>query len=278
MSLRNILSAMTLAASLALICGNALAADATLDQVYQAARAGNYGAAQSMMDQVLRDHPDSAKAHFVEAELLARQGRLANAQSELATAERLKPGLPFANAGAVSELRARLASPQSGGVQGGMINRGAPSGSHSPWGVLLLVVGVVALLVAIVRMMSQRSAYAVQGAGSPGFGGNAVPGQAYGGGGMGMGPMAPPAGGGMGSGILGGLATGAAVGAGMVAGEALMHRVLDGGHRSDDNYLPSDNSGNNAGAPYDMGGSDFGISDGSSWDDGSSGGGGDDWS
>ena len=269
---------MALAASLALFGGNALAADATLHQVYQAAEAGNYAAAQSMMDQVLRDHPDSAKAHFVEAELLAKQGRMASAREELATAERLKPGLPFAKAGAVSELKARLASVQSAG-QVGASNRVAPSGSHSPWGVLLLVVGGVALLVVIVRMMSQRSAYVVQSAGSPGFGGNVMPGQAYGAGGMGMGPVGPMAGGGMGSGILGGLATGAAVGAGMVAGEALMHRVLDGGHRSDDGYLPGENaSWNNSDTPNDMGGSDFGISDSSSWDDSSSGGGGDDWS
>ena len=41
-----------------------------------------------MMDQVLRDPPNSAMAHFVMAELLAKEGRVSNARFELATAER----------------------------------------------------------------------------------------------------------------------------------------------------------------------------------------------
>ena len=90
--------------------------------------------------------------------------------------------------------------------------------------------------------------------------------------------MAP--GGGIGSGILGGLATGAAVGAGVVAGEALMHRVLDG-HHSDGPIAPAEAGTWENAQPqpdqYDMGGNDFGLSDTSSWDDGSVGGGGD-WS
>jgi hypothetical protein len=81
--------------------------------------------------------------------------------------------------------------------------------------------------------------------------------------------------GGMGSGIIGGLATGAAIGAGMVAGEALMHHFTDG-ERPQGNVAPPP-AGNFDALPNDMGGSDFGVSDGSSgWDD-SSGGGGSDW-
>ena len=50
--------------------------EATMHQVYLAAESGKFNEAQSMMDKVLRDHPNSAKAHFVEAELLAKQGLL----------------------------------------------------------------------------------------------------------------------------------------------------------------------------------------------------------
>jgi thioredoxin-like negative regulator of GroEL len=75
-------------ASLLLVGGNAVAADPTLHQIYQAAEAGNYREAQSMVDQVLRNHPNSAKAHFVEAELLATQSRLLDARAEPAIAER----------------------------------------------------------------------------------------------------------------------------------------------------------------------------------------------
>ena len=57
----------------ALACaGPVLAADATVDQVYQAANSGHLDEAQQLMNQVLRDHPNSAKAHYVEAEISAR--------------------------------------------------------------------------------------------------------------------------------------------------------------------------------------------------------------
>ncbi len=81
----------------------------------------------------------------------------------------------------------------------------------------------------------------------------------------------------MGSGILGNLAAGAAVGAGLIAGEALMHKVIDG-HSQDDSATTVGNSWeDNSQLPYDLGGDSFGISDDTtSWDD-SGVGGGDDW-
>jgi hypothetical protein len=80
----------------------------TVDQIYQAANAGQLPQAQQMVDQVLRSHPDSAKAHYVKAELSARQRDGATAQRELATAERLAPGLPFARPAAVQALRTQV--------------------------------------------------------------------------------------------------------------------------------------------------------------------------
>ena len=49
-------------------------AEPTLTQVYDTAQAGRLEEAQVMMQQVLVAHPGSAKAHFVQAELSARQG------------------------------------------------------------------------------------------------------------------------------------------------------------------------------------------------------------
>src|ERR1700688_2633863 len=86
----------------------AAGADATIHQVYEAAEAGRFNDAQSMMDKVLHDHPNSAKAHFVEAELLGKQDRFREAEIELSTAERLQPGLSFANPQKLQELRARI--------------------------------------------------------------------------------------------------------------------------------------------------------------------------
>lgn len=89
-----------------------------------------------MMDKVLRDHPGSAKAHFVEAELLAKQDRLANAASELTTAERLAPGLPFANPqAAAANLRQHIASSRTSTrlVPSAYGAEAAPAG-QVPWG------------------------------------------------------------------------------------------------------------------------------------------------
>jgi uncharacterized protein len=69
-------------------------AEPTVAQIYQAFRSGHLEQAQQMLDRVLRDHPDSAKAHFVQAEIDAAEGHRDLARSELARAEKLKPGLP----------------------------------------------------------------------------------------------------------------------------------------------------------------------------------------
>jgi hypothetical protein len=251
---------------MAAMAGKAMAADPTLHEVYQAAESGQLKQAEAMMDQVLRDHPNSAKAHFVEAELLAKEGRADMAKAELATAERLSPGLSFAKPESVRELRARLAPAASVPATAAAKS----PASELPWGTLLLGGLVLAAFIFFVRsMMRPRMATVPAGVGY-GAGGATY-------GAPGVGPMGPAApGGGLGSGMLGGLATGVAVGAGVVAGEALMHRVLDGGH-GDAAPQPSASSFDAPASLADdnMGGADFGVSDGGSWDDGGAGGG--DW-
>ncbi|ANN71681.1 tetratricopeptide repeat protein [Bordetella bronchialis] len=258
--------------------GSAMAAEATPDQVYQAAQAGNYREAQAMMDQILRDHPNSAKAHFVEAELLGKQGKLQQAQAELNTALRLDPSQNFARPGAVDELRTLIASGS------GAASRAQGTFGGIPWG---MVLGIAALLIVVSLMMrARRRANVPSGGPGPygyGYGAtrNAPPygpqgpqgpqgGYGYPGG---AGPAAPATGG-MGSGIMGGLATGAAVGAGVVAGEALMNRVLNGGgsahaagNAGNPNAVNDTGAGNSAEPGYDMGGNDFGLRDAGSWDD-----------
>ena len=266
--LRKAIIGFTMLASLALASASVFAADPTLHEVYQAAEAGKFAEAQSMMDQVLRDHPNSAKAHYVEAELLAKQGRFASAQAEFGTAERLAPGLPFANPQAVQELRARIAGSH---VLGQTVERSlqTPAANGIPWGLVLLVAGGVAFVLAARRMTRRSAAVVPAGGGAYPPAGYAQP---YGPGGV---PPTGPAGSaGIGSGILGGLATGAAVGAGVVAGEALMHHLTDG-HRTGVIDVPPARDPW-VSSPDDMGGADFGVSDSSSWDD-SSGGGRDDW-
>jgi hypothetical protein len=263
-----------------------LAADPSLHEVYQAVAAGNIKDAQRMMDKVLQDHPNSAKAHYVEAEIMAKDGQLDRARSELAIAEGTAPGLPFAKAASVDALKARLATPQArmlpvaGGAQAAFA--AAPAG-QMPWGMLLMALALFGAVIFFFRALNRPRA-------APTGAGYLAGGNGFGTGGYAQpagpgGPMGPAVGGGMGSGILGGLATGAAVGAGMVAGEALMHRMFGGSGGSQSSGAPFDAAPLGdplavADSGYDAGGNDFGVSDGGSWDDGAggAGGGSDDWS
>jgi hypothetical protein len=245
----------------------AATADPSAQQIYNAARAGHLGQAQQMIEQVLRDHPGSANAHYVAAEVYARSGDLARARRELSAALAINPNV--ANASSIASLERQLSS--------GRAVYGAPAvRAHGiSWGGILLIVAIIAVAYALLRRRTVP-AYGQQPYGSypgqPGpFGAGPYPPQ-YPGAGYGQ-PM------GGGSGLMGNLATGLAVGAGVAAGEELVGHML-GGSRAGGTIVPSAEAGEppdmqNA----DMGGNDFGLNDGSSWDNGGSdpfgGGGGD---
>ncbi|WP_332852031.1 tetratricopeptide repeat protein [Duganella sp. S19_KUP01_CR8] len=291
---------MTLLAGALALAMPAFAAEPTIHDVYVAAEAGKYTDAQALMDQVLKAHPNSATAHFVEAELLAKQGKFAAAQGELATAERLSPGLPKVNPSALAKLRTLLADGQkpkanysqqqparsNAGYSNG--NYGAPQSSGIPWGtILILGGGLIGFIWLATRFMSRRNAqqndgynnpagFNPGGAPAPGYAPGAYPQQGYPQPGYGQ----PQQGSGMGSRIMGGLATGAAVGAGIVAGEALARQFTGGNHDSGNSSQPrndivyDDPSRDELLRRDDMGGQDFGVSGG--WDDSGGGGGGGD--
>lgn len=262
---------LTLGMSLA-VAAHAAAADPSADEIYQAAKSGHLDQAQSMVEQVLRDHPTSAKAHYVQAELYAKEGKTALARSELGQAEQLDPGLTHESAHSVQELKSELGL-ASRGVESAHGLGGGPAASHFPWGMALIFVLAILALWLLFRRRNTYAQYPSGGApalsGGPGtYGGPA---------GYGAGPVA---GGGVGSSIAGGLASGLAVGAGVVAGEELAHHFLDGGAREGGVPQNRENDDwNNQSGNSDMGGSDFGVNDPGSWgDSGGGGGGGDDWS
>jgi len=281
MSMKSVFQSTLLIVAI-LFSAASFAAEPTIQQVYDAANSGRLDEAQTMMQQVLQAHPESGKAHFVEAELLAKQGRYASAEAELNNADRLSPGLPKENPASVEKLRRIIAegkrhpAPAAATTysnQSPAYGNAAPARSGFPFGLIIVGVLLIGFIIFAVKFMANRSQPTVYmpNGGAPGFGG-AMPAQPYG---MpGAGPMMG-GGGGIGSGIVGGLVTGAALGAGMVAGEELMHHFTDGNNNGQprrDDYVPPQNN--------DMGGNDFGISDTSSWDDGGGGGGGDsggDW-
>ena len=134
----------------------------TIKQIYDAAESGKVEQAQTMVQQVLIAHPNSARAHFVQAELFARQGLPSRGREALLAAEKLAPGLPFAKPDAVQALRTQLASRPAAPVSKEPVNRAAGSSmsgessmpskaSSFPWG-LGLALGGVAIAVALFFM------------------------------------------------------------------------------------------------------------------------------
>jgi hypothetical protein len=312
------LLACVLLALLAFGARAAAAAEPTVHQIYEAADRGDVRGAQAMIDEVIARHPNSARAHFVKAELAARARDAATGRAELQAAEKLAPGLPFAKPEAVSSLRAQLdrlsaraPAPAPAGRPATEARRmsGPPSGSGFPWGPVLLVAAAVIGVVLLLRRRSAPPSYAPPGA-SPyarddAFG-RAQP--LYGPDGRPLGAQQPMPGypqqtmpgypqpqGGLGSGIVGGLATGLALGAGAVAAQEIGRRMFEHGsspegHRPPDPALPGHapdaqsplarDAGIGAfGADpgYDMGGQDFGLADGAGWDDAAPEGDGGDW-
>ena len=116
----------------------AQAADPSPRQVYQALTAGHLDQAHTMIGQVLKDHPESAEAHYVAAEVYAREGNLGSARQELATAETIKPGLPFAKPEAVQRLQRQLAQGQTMRTAPRSEQRNSQVHSAIPWGFLLI--------------------------------------------------------------------------------------------------------------------------------------------
>ena len=271
------------ALAMLLVWGAAVAqTEPTMDQVYAAAKSGQLDNAQTMIQQVLIGHPNSAKAHYVQAEIAARQGQLPRAREALATAEKLAPGLPFAKAESVQALRTQLAGTVSAAPSApAPVAAPAPAAKSLPWGLILLFGGAgIALLIFLVNRAARPAPsvfdnpmpVANPGLNGPQTFGNQAPvpygQQPYG---PQYGPQyAPPQGPSLGGRIMGGVATGLAVGAGVMAAEAIGRNLMGGEHGSDasphaappeTHYAPPD-------VNADMGGQDFGIQDSGSWDSG----------
>lgn len=279
----------------------ALAAEPTLHQVYEKANAGQLDEARTMMREVLSAHPNSGKAHYVEAELLARQGQRHEAAIELAKAEQLAPGLPFASEQSQRELRSSLqsnpATPNATTHAAASQDQASDLKASKATNTQLIALGIVllAFIYLASRWMSRRALSPAvitpphnphpgtwdqsQAATGSGFN-NSHP--AY------YGPTGSSAygagaenGSTLTSRIVGGLASGAALGAGIAAGETLVHHWLD--NKNENTGKPD--FGNSAPPQHSLQGfegldpfpdagqkprldeSDFGISDNSSWDD-----------
>ncbi len=232
--MRNLVAGSLVAAALSFgLAGMpALAADAdpSVQQIYEAARSGHLDQAQQMMNQVLRDHPESSKAHYVQSELYAREGNpglgALRARPCRTARSRFDQGKPAIRSRAQSPARSRsqkwrffrrpMTTGRAFGASLSVGHRGDPRAGGRRF---LDAVPPPAHLRRSTRPGGAPGAYGPGGYAGPG------PGPGYGSPGGGM------AGGGIGSNIAGGLAGGLAAGAGIVAGEELAHHFLDGDRR-----------------------------------------------
>jgi uncharacterized protein len=232
-----------------LLTSNAAFAEATLPEVYKAVQSGQLAKADVMIKEVLQNHPNSAKAHYIAAELYIREGKLDAARNAFAQAENLAPGLPFAQAESVQRLQAELRT----GTMPAQANTGASSIFGSPIFWILIAVLVGGVILFLRKRPQPVQVYNAPTANGPYSGAPGAPGY----------PGAPAAG--AGSGLMGSLATGAALGAGMVAGQALASHLMGGGNQANPGNV--NNDFNQVGGPA-ADAPNFGVNDGSSWDDG----------
>ena len=247
--------------------------DPSLSQVYEAVRAGHLEQARQMMGQVLKDHPKSAKAHYVAAEVSSASGDFAQGRKELRVAEELAPGLPFAAPESVRELRDRLSRTSVAHTP----PASAQTAGRFPLGVLALAVVAIGIVLALLltRRRELADRYAESREGVPLQGAAPPPGSAAAG--PGAGPSlsaagAPPsAGTGIASSIAGSLAGGLAAGAGIVAGEEIARHLLNSGEHDVNGHEASSPPGPEAKQDEDprndLGGNEFGVSGSGSWDD-----------
>lgn len=277
----------------------------TPKDIEQAVNAGEYRQAETMLREVIKEKPQSAKAQYELGEVLAREGRNIEARAALQEAQRLDPSLKFASSPQrFNDLLNKipktdsLSSTAPGASLGGpaakpapthntapVVSQSAPapasSGSSFPWGYILIAGGVLFVVWKLATRVLPSPSPAPGMAGDAAFGRGPVAQPGYGQAGYGQpgygqpGYGAPPSSGpGLGGVVLGGLA-GAAAGYGLA--KVLEHGNEDrGSHDSGGGYGNSGGGSSLGGGsgyspidnPPDYGSFDAGSGSSDSWDSG----------
>lgn len=226
-----------LAAAFAVLTVSAFALP-SIDAVQAEIGKGNHAHAEEMMREVVAAKPDSARARYVYAEILAHDQRFGLAAEEAAQARRLDPSLSFTQPGKFNAFTQLLDREQAIGSRTATASRAdgprfvdtapvQPAGGVPGWAWGL---GAGALVVLAWRAFSARQQAAAQWpAAGPGSGGALAAASPGGSASTGYGSHAPgyaPAAAAGGSSLLG---TGIAVAGGVAAG--MLAEKLFEGHR-----------------------------------------------
>lgn len=180
----------------ALFAASAVAAQPMLHDIQAAIDAGHYALADREIAQMLAAHPDSAEAHYVDARLLADEGKWPLAQAELSRAETLAPAMGFVHPDVLAAFRRQVQDRTQGGAARSM----SPSFIVGAMAFVLIFVYLVAgMFRARSRPMVLLTEGVPPGASPPDAGGSPL-----------AGPTAPSA---AGSALLGTSGTGLAAGA-----------------------------------------------------------------
>lgn len=250
----------------------------SVEEVQAATRRGDLATAEQMMREVVAARPDSARAHYVLAEILAQRRQWPAAIEHAARARALDPAIRFTTPARFESFERALHREQAAAGQAAAPPPGRPPQREAPAAgatgdgmpVWLLVVGAVILMAVVVGWRRRRAAPRLQPAVAGGYAHGGPPG--FGG--------VPPAGAG-GSGLMGmGMAAAGGVAAGMLA-----ERLLHGGHDASPG-APRDIDAGTAGGlvpgsfddpGHALGDIDFGSGDGWGGGDDLGGGSGGDW-
>src|ERR1700761_2148 len=113
-------------ASLLLISTAAFAVP-TAQQIESAMSQGNWQQADAGLTEVLQAHPDNARAHYLYAQVLDREGRTGDALAQLQQAKTLDPQIRFTDPSrfAQTEARIRRDAERAGGAGGNTTSRAA---------------------------------------------------------------------------------------------------------------------------------------------------------
>ena len=244
--------------SLSMFTATVVVAQPTVKEIYQTAQTDKQQAL-TMINEVIRSHPNSARAYYIQSELLLQSGKKSEARASFLKSQQLDPNFTYAKPESVTRLRDALGIKKSNST-GLSVN----NDQLILWGCGIMLV----ILIAIMFMRRKKppvpdyvSSYNLQPRPITPFNQNPATQPA-------AGQSAAPAAGG--SGLMGSLAQGAAMGVGVAAGATLANHLLNGNKSS---AAPVDSAPS---VPTYIPDSNFGMRDsGSDWGDSSSDSGGD---